>query len=89
MYEPIHEILVLIALARWEDTAGLSIYVVVSIFDACMHYMGLHATKPVFRVSNKARIKPVSPATETSKDNEILLVGSLHTALPKSDYQGH
>ena len=26
----------------------------------------LNATKPVFWVSNKARLKPVSPATETS-----------------------
>ena len=29
-------------------------------------YMGLDATKPVFGVSEKARLKPVSSATETS-----------------------
>ena len=28
-------------------------------------YMGLFVTKPVFRVSEKARLKPVSSATET------------------------
>ena len=30
------------------------------------YYMGLVATKPVFRTSDKARLKPVSSATETS-----------------------
>ena len=29
-------------------------------------HMGLVATKPVLEVSNKATLKPVSPATETS-----------------------
>ena len=29
-------------------------------------FMGLDATKPVFRVSNKARLKPVSSATESN-----------------------
>ena len=29
-------------------------------------HMGLEVTKPVFGVSDKARLKPVSPATETS-----------------------
>ena len=29
-------------------------------------HMGLDAAKPVFRVSDKARLKPVSSATETS-----------------------
>ena len=33
--------------------------------------------KPVFRVSDKARLKPVSSATETSKKIEILFVASL------------
>ena len=30
------------------------------------YYRGLDMTKPVFRVSNKARLKPVSSAIETS-----------------------
>ena len=30
------------------------------------HEMGLDATKTVFRFSEKARLKPVSTATETS-----------------------
>ena len=34
--------------------------------DAHTVYMGLDATKPVFGVSNNARLKPVSSATETS-----------------------
>ena len=29
--------------------------------------MGLNTTKPVFRVSDKERLKPVSSATETGK----------------------
>ena len=32
----------------------------------CFIYMGLVPRKPVFGVSDKARLKPVSPATETS-----------------------
>ena len=39
--------------------------------------MGVIATKPVFGVSNKARLKPVSSATETSWKIEILLVPSI------------
>ena len=35
--------------------------------------MGLTARKPVFGVSDKARLKPVSIATETSQKDEILL----------------
>ena len=31
-----------------------------------VHYMGLNARKPVFRVSDKANFKPDSSATETS-----------------------
>ena len=34
------------------------------------NYLGLDATKPVFRVSDKARLKPVSSATETGKKIE-------------------
>ena len=30
------------------------------------YHVGCDATKPVFGVSDKARLKPVSPATETS-----------------------
>ena len=40
-------------------------------------HMGLDATKPVFGVSDKARLKPVSLATETSYIIEILLEASL------------
>ena len=29
-------------------------------------FLGLHGTKPVFGVSNKGRLKPVSSATETN-----------------------
>ena len=39
-------------------------------------HMGLVARKPVFGVSDKARIKPVSSATETSKNIKISLVAS-------------
>ena len=38
-------------------------------------HMGLVATKPVFRVSDKARLKPACSATESSWKNEISLVG--------------
>ena len=38
--------------------------------------MGLVATKPVFRVSVKARFQPVSSATETNQKFEILLEAS-------------
>ena len=34
--------------------------------------MGLNARKPVFRVSEKARLKPVSSAIETSWNSDIL-----------------
>ena len=40
-------------------------------------YMGLRETKTVFRVSAKARLKPVSLATETCYKNEISLVARL------------
>ena len=39
--------------------------------------MGLVVTKPVFRVSDKVRLKPVSSATETSWKIGISLVASL------------
>ena len=39
--------------------------------------MGHNVTKPVFRVSDKERFKPVSSATEVSPKNEISLVASL------------
>ena len=45
--------------------------------------MGLVATKPVFGVSDKARLKPVSSATDTSYKIEISLVASLDKALFK------
>ena len=37
---------------------------VLELFD-CFH-LGLHMRKPVFGVSEKARLKPISSATETS-----------------------
>ena len=46
--------------------------------------MGLVVTKPVFGVSEKARLKPVSSATETRKKIEISLVASLDIVLYKT-----
>ena len=46
-----------------------------------MHKMGLVATKPVFRVSDKVRFKPACSATETSWKIEISLVASLNMIL--------
>ena len=46
--------------------------------------MGLVATKPVSGVSDKARLKPVSSATETSYKTEISLVTSLNMVLSKT-----
>ena len=46
--------------------------------------MGLVATKPVFGVSDRARLKPVPSATETSKKIEKLLVVSLNMVLSKT-----
>ena len=43
--------------------------------------MGLLATKPVFRVADKERLKLVSSATETSWKTENLLVSSLDIIL--------
>ena len=43
--------------------------------------MGLDATKPVFAVSDKTRLKPFSSATVTSQKIEILLVASLDMIL--------
>ena len=47
------------------------------------YYLGLAATKPVFWVYNKTRLKPVSSATETSWKIEISLVASLEMILSK------
>ena len=44
-------------------------------------HLGLDATKPVFGVSDKARLKPVSSATESSYKIEMLLVVSLDKVL--------
>ena len=49
--------------------------------------MGLEATEHVFGVSDKARFKPVSSATETSKKIEIYLVASLDMILSKNEKQ--
>ena len=49
--------------------------------------MDLDATKPVFGVSDKVRLKPVSSATETSWKIEISPVASLDMILSKgADY---
>ena len=45
--------------------------------------MILVAAKPVFWVSDKVRFKPVSSATETSKNMETSLVASLDMILSK------
>ena len=45
------------------------------------HYLGRCVTKPVFGVSDKARFKPVSSATEVSQKIEISLVASLDMIL--------
>ena len=45
--------------------------------------MGLDATKPVFGVSDEARLKPVSSATETSQKIELSFVASLDMVLSK------
>ena len=47
--------------------------------------MGLVATKPVFGISDKARIKPISSATETSLKIKISLVASLDMILSKKE----
>ena len=39
--------------------------------------MGLNVTKPVFGVSDKMRLKPVSSATETNKKIEFSVVANL------------
>ena len=44
-------------------------------------YLSLNATKPVFGVSDKERLKPVSSTTETSKKIEISLEASLDMIL--------
>ena len=41
------------------------------------NYVGLNVTKPVFHVSDKARLKPVSLALETSQKIEISPVASV------------
>ena len=45
--------------------------------------MGLDATKTVFGVFEKARLKPVSSATQTIKNFEISLVASIDMILSK------
>ena len=45
--------------------------------------MGLDATKPVLGALDKARLKPVSSATETSQKIETLLVANLDMIISK------
>ena len=47
------------------------------------NYMGHGVTKPVFGVSDKARLKPISSATKTRWKIEISLVASLDMKLFK------
>ena len=51
-----------------------------------LYYMSLDPTKPVFGVSGKARLKPISSATEASKKIEVLLVARLDMVLSKKTY---
>ena len=44
-------------------------------------YMGLDVTKPVFGVSDKVRLKPVSSPAETSYNSEISLLASIDMIL--------
>ena len=60
--------------------AQTSHHSLVIAFAANIH-MGLIATKPVFEVSDKARLKPVFSATETSWKTEISVVASLDIIL--------
>ena len=46
---------------RWIASAGED-----GLIKVSLSYMGLVATKPVFGVSKKLRLKPVSSAKETS-----------------------
>ena len=45
-----------------------------SDISSLVAYLGFDAAKPVFGVADKAGLKPVSSATETSKKIKILLV---------------
>ena len=53
-----------------------SIYYIINAFIE--FYMGFDARKPVFRVSDKVRFKPVSSATETSLKIEIAPIICVH-----------
>ena len=56
------------------QTLGTVVIVVIDVYLHCLvkhsfkslSYMGLVARKPVFGISDKARLKPVTSATETS-----------------------
>ena len=52
--------------------------------DAFKVILGLVVTKHVFGISEKARLKPVSSATETGWTMEISLVASLDIVLYKT-----
>ena len=59
-------------------TTSFMLYVTtyVPIMCICLN-IGLNMTKPVLGVSNKAKLRPVSSATETSYEIENLLVANL------------
>ena len=48
------------------------------------HHLVLFVTKPIFGVSEKARLKPISSATDTSYNTEISLVANLDIVLYKT-----
>ena len=68
----IEAIIVLYKICHFDDSLKLCHSLNPHIFTLIMlNKLGLIATKPVFRVSDKARFKPVSPATETILQIEI------------------
>ena len=81
-----HVFVVLLNLKLIKIEATLNIFV--SLLYNCnlhspdtLYDMGLDASKPAFGVSDKARLKPVSSATETSYKLENLLVANLDVIL--------
>ena len=65
---------------EWPLKTGFTVYAPVNVIIILITF-GSDATKPVFEVSDKTRLKPVSSATETSLKIEILLVASLDMIL--------
>ena len=57
--------------------------IVTDFSKTILDHMSFDATKPLFGVSDKARLKLVSSATETRKKIEISPVASFHMILSK------